>query len=163
MYFQIASYERQFHKFRMVLKIDQKRLSDISSCATIQIVFSWRKMFVPDDRLGWYMEIYEDWFFSRGVFSGGGTYVAEGYSSRASGGMIVSWNRDSDSLYADVCRRCAEAVSAIVDELPQPEQIAIRVKHCEVKAVFRLREPIEVVYGRALQLIKRGLLRRGFE
>jgi hypothetical protein len=114
------------------------------------------------ERLDWYLWVFEQWHFGEGIFAGGSSY-GTGYDSRASGGIGGTASREFDSMYADSCRRCAEAVSALVDGLPLPERAAVGIKHLGLASVFRFREPLDAVYQRAREHLGRGLSRRGFE
>lgn len=114
---------------------------------------------MSDDRLGWYLWNFEQWYFDEGVFVGTGA----GRSGISVESRYVL-SQEFDAMYIAVCRRSAEAVDAIVDGLPRAQRTAFYVKHCDlVLKVVEFREPLEARYERARQAVRQGLKSRGFE
>jgi hypothetical protein len=82
-----------------------------------------------------------------------------GFSPHASGGMGRSGSDDFDEMVDRADVRCAQAVDALVESLPQAQHAAVYHKH--LAAVFRTRGDLDKLYAEACETIRRGLVRRG--
>lgn len=85
-----------------------------------------------------------------------------GYLSRASVGASTN-SREFDAMVAEVDRRCAEAVDAIIEDLPVAMHIAVYVTHRLCRPVFTLRSTIPQLYNEAKPIIAKGLTAKGIE
>ena len=83
-----------------------------------------------------------------------------GYPTTAAG-IRYSTGADFDGMIDWLDDRIALAVDAAVDDLPVNERIAVRCAVLDGPRVWRFREPLEVVYGRAREMLKVGLHARG--
>lgn len=86
-----------------------------------------------------------------------------GYPSRAAG---IRWSpgQDFDEMCDSLDNRLAMAVDAVVDSLPPNEKAVVRAYVLDAgRHVWRFREPVEVIYARAREMLKIGLNRRGVE
>lgn len=85
-----------------------------------------------------------------------------GYPSTAAG---IRWRPgdDFDGMVASLDETMALAVDACVDGLPDNERIAVGVVVLASPRVWRFREPIEVIYARAREMLKVRLNARGIE
>lgn len=113
---------------------------------------------ITEERFGWYVWVYEQWYFDEGIFVGSGS----GRSRTASVARSTS-STDFDAMYLSSCRRCAEAFDALLHDLPTPQRIAFQETHCDLPAVAFYRESREVRYDAACAALRIGLRRRGFE
>ena len=114
---------------------------------------------LSDERLAWYLWNYEEWYHNEGEFAGTG----EGRSSTSSA-MRVSGSTEFDAMYIAMRRRCAEAVSAIIESLPTAEKIACAIKHHDAPIrMLQTRRSLEDHYNDAREMVRAALLRRGFE
>lgn len=84
-----------------------------------------------------------------------------GYPSRASGGIGSTGSREFDAMVATADARCAEAVDAILDDLPKPDRAAVYSIHIE--AVWFGPEPLSDVYCRACDQIRNRLDAKGIQ
>lgn len=85
-----------------------------------------------------------------------------GYPSAASG---IRWRPgdDFDAMIESLDERLALAVDAAIDDLPLQERTAVRSVVLDGCRVWRFREPVEVIYARACDMLIVGLNRRGIE
>lgn len=88
--------------------------------------------------------------------------LALGYPSTAAG-IRYSNGQDFDAMVDWLDDRIALAVDAAVDDLPVNERIAVRCAVLDGPRVWRFREPLEVVYGRARESLKIRLRAKGIE
>lgn len=108
---------------------------------------------MSDDRLSWHLWNWARWHRldpSR-----------LGYPRKASGGAQCYTNTDFDAMCNTADDACAEAVEAAINDLPMMEKVAIH--HYHLYAVYRSREPIEPIYNRACDAVKKTLTRRGID
>lgn len=84
----------------------------------------------------------------------------EGYADSCT---VVASNRSRvfEELCDDVDRWVGEVIDSEVNDLPPNERIAVH--HVWLLSVWRLREPLEVVYGRAKDRLIEKLEARGIE
>ena len=104
---------------------------------------------IDDQRLSDLLDIWAEWMR--------GKEGPAGYSSRAHIGSSTA-SKEWDAMLADMEVWQAKAVNAAIDDLPINEAAA--VYHVKLASVYRLREPIELVYDRARELLKIGLRAR---
>lgn len=97
------------------------------------------------------MENWAQWMRSGGI--------SLWYPSRASGGMGRSGASDFDAMCANADARCAAAVDALIEALPQNEKLAVHNVH--TATVFKLRGSTRYLYGEAKIKIGKGLDARG--
>ena len=110
---------------------------------------------MTDDRLSYLLDTWREWMRAP-------DHRAHlGYPSTAAG---IRWRPgdDFDDMVESLDQRMALAVDACVDSLPIMERTAV---HATVLGpmVWRLREPVAVVYARAREVLKLGLSMRGIE
>lgn len=104
------------------------------------------------DRLAWHLDNWAAWM--------GGRAVRLWYPSRASGRMGSSGSTDFDAMVATADARCAACVDALIDDLPQPQHLAIYHRH--LASVWRFpRFDLEQCYRTARDSIAKGLTLRG--
>lgn len=109
---------------------------------------------MTDDRLSYLLDLWAE--YMRGEL--GGTGMPDGYDSRAHVGSSTA-SKAWDAMVNDVERWQAEVIDACIDDLPLNECAAV---HCvKLASVWRLREPIQIVYDRAREALKVSLNRRG--
>jgi len=90
-----------------------------------------------------------------------GANIARGYPTKTPG-VRSSGAQDIDDMYrTDVELRNARMMDAIIDSLPTMERTSI--SHVYLASVWRLREPMEVVYPRARSMVRAILKRRRVE
>lgn len=85
-----------------------------------------------------------------------------GYPATAAG---IRWRPgdDFDGMVASLDETMALAVDACIDGLPDNERLAVGFVVLESPRVWRFREPIEVIYARAREMLKVRLNARGIE
>ena len=103
-----------------------------------------------DKRLTYYLDLWADWMK--------GGVGPKGYGSRAMG-VAGTGSRDFEGLCGTMDRDQAEVVDAAIGDLPMNENVAIH--HVKLGSVWRLREPIDVVFERACMRLKIALPKRG--
>lgn len=110
---------------------------------------------MTDDRLSYLLDTWRD-FIRRPDH-----LIALGYPSTATG---IRWNPgdDFDGMVESLDERMALAVDASVDDLPLMERTAVYTVVIGPQ-VWRLREPMHVVYERAREGLKIKLTSRGIE
>lgn len=102
-----------------------------------------------NDRLSWHLWNWARWM-DRGSYG-------LGYPGRSL--CTASGHSDFDEMVNRADARCARAVDAIVEDLPQPQKLAVHHKH--LSAVFRIRADLETAYELACDKISRELTKRG--
>jgi hypothetical protein len=109
----------------------------------------------PDDsRLDVLLENWAEWMRA-------GSY-GQGYPKRTPG-LRSTGGTDLDAMTHDVDVRLARAVDAIVDGLPQNEQLAVLRAYRLTADVWRLREPWDALLARARVAVRVGLKQRRVE
>ena len=103
---------------------------------------------VSDKRLAEYLDIWAEWMRSSDTRQ---QYPVSVCSSPSS--------KEFDSMVSDMEIRQAKAVNAAIDDLPSNERVAVH--HVKLASVWRLREPIEIVYDRACLALSISLVTRG--
>ncbi len=111
---------------------------------------------MTEDRLTWHFENWAYW--QRDIASDYG----EGYSYKDGSGACSNASKAFDSIVDGVDRRCADAVSAILESVTPAEFGAVR--HMHMEAVWRFgRKTLEELYASARAKVNLGLLRRGID
>jgi hypothetical protein len=111
---------------------------------------------MTDERLRFHLENWTSWMHKRvGVFR------KLWYPGKASGGMGNTGASDFDEIVGHADGRCARAVAASLDDLPQHQRLAIHNKH--LATVYRLRMDVDVAYAEGCQALKKSLLRKGID
>ena len=110
---------------------------------------------MTDERLSVLLDLWKEWMQAE--------ELPDGFPGRAAvalGRYVVG--TDFDEMCESMDIRQAEAVNAAIDDLPMNERIAVHsTKLCSVWKFTR--EPIELVYERACEMLKVGLAMRGIE
>jgi hypothetical protein len=108
---------------------------------------------MTDERLSYLLDTWRDWMREPDH--------SLGYPSTAAG---IRWRPgdDFDAMIASLDDTMAQAVDACVDDLPLMERTAVSAVVLGPQ-VWRLREPMHVVYERARSLLKISLNARGIE
>jgi hypothetical protein len=108
---------------------------------------------MDDKRLSYLLETWRDWLNEPAMHLG--------YPSTAAG---IRWRSadDWEDLVDHLDETMARAVDTAVDDLPLPERTSVYSVVVR-PAVWRLREPMHVVYERARGLLKVQLRARGIE
>lgn len=88
--------------------------------------------------------------------------LALGYPSRAAG-IRYNPGGDFDGMIESLDRTMALAVDASIDDLPLNERTSVYATVLDGGRVWRLREPLEVIYERARMMLKSRLKARGIE
>ena len=96
---------------------------------------------MTDDRLTWLLDLWRDWM------------RRPDHRFRA--------GSDFDSMVDNVDNSQALAVDAAIDSLPHLERTAVH--HVLIASVYRAREPLQDVYGRARERLKISLHARNIE
>lgn len=109
---------------------------------------------MDDQRLTYLLQTWRDWMRESDSHLG--------YPTRAAG-IRYKAGDDFDAMVDSLDRTMALAVDAAVDDLPLNERTSVYACVLAGGKVWRLREPIEVVYGRARALLKISLKARGIE
>lgn len=108
---------------------------------------------VSDARMDYLLGMWADWMKTG--------YMVQGYPTR-SPGVRSSGAQDFDDMYrTDVELKNAKMMDAVLQSLKPMERDS--VAHVWLASVYRLREPIEVVYPRARTSIRAILKRRRVE
>jgi hypothetical protein len=81
------------------------------------------------------------------------------YPDGATGCVGGGYSQSFEDMVEAADARAAEAVNGAIESLSPAEQCA--VTHMHLYAVYRFREPVAVVYGRARQALRLGLPMRG--
>jgi hypothetical protein len=81
------------------------------------------------------------------------------YPDGACGCVGGGYSQSFDDMVEAADARSADAVNAAIESLPPIEQCA--VTHVHLYAVYRFREPVEVVYLRARETLRVALPSRG--
>jgi len=109
---------------------------------------------VEQGRCRWHLDNWAAWMR--------GYCPTRGYPSRAAGlrtGGAV-YGDDFEALVAQADRRCAQAVDAVVSELPIFEQKALQVRHLALEWRYIMLD-LEQVYDHAVVMVGLGLDVRG--
>ena len=114
-----------------------------------------------DDRAEWHLWNWSQWMRKRPreLVPVRDKERESGYPSRGMGGLGCSGASDFDSMCAAVDTRCAAATDALIDDLPQPERLAIYNRW--IANVFRFRDGEDRAYKAGKTKIGRGLWARG--
>jgi hypothetical protein len=110
---------------------------------------------MSDERCAWHLANWARWMHKRVGF-----FRRLWYPARASGGMAISGSSDFDAMADHADGRCARAVAAALDDLPQNQRLAIHCKH--LHTVYRLRD-LDSAYLEGCESIKKYLVRRGID
>jgi hypothetical protein len=105
---------------------------------------------VTDKQLSMYLDIWAEW--TRNYDN------RQHYSSRAHIGS-GSGSSEFDAMVSSMESSQAKVIDAAIDDLPSNERIAVH--HVKLASVWRLREPIVVVFARACDMLSLSLARRG--
>lgn len=81
------------------------------------------------------------------------------YPDGACGCVGGGYSQTFDDMLEVADARCAEAVNGAIESLSPIEQMA--VNHIHLRAVYRLREPVHLVYQRARFTLRVALPARG--
>jgi hypothetical protein len=81
------------------------------------------------------------------------------YPDGACGCVGGGYSQSFEDMVEAADSRAAEAVNGAIDSLKPIEQCAIL--HVHLHAVFRFREPLEAIYGRAREALRVALPSRG--
>jgi hypothetical protein len=109
---------------------------------------------VTDDDLSSHLSAWRDWCRRPDL--------GLGYPTTAAG-IRYRNGEDFDAMVDWLDDRIALAVDAAVDDLPVNERISVRCTVLDGPRAWRFREPLEVVYGRAREMLKVSLNARGIE
>lgn len=85
---------------------------------------------------------------------------ALGFPDKACGCVGGGYSQTFEDMVEAADQRAAEAMNGAIDSLPPAEQCA--VLHVHLYAVYRFREPVDAVYGRARNQLRVALPARGF-
>ncbi|HEY1283005.1 MAG TPA: hypothetical protein VGE96_00870 [Steroidobacteraceae bacterium] len=110
---------------------------------------------MSEERLTWHLENWAAWQRRADA-------ICEGAPPRAGSGLGRSHRRTFDEMVESADTRCAEAVEAILDDLPPLERFAIH--HAHLAAVYRFHHHSarhEDLYASGRAKVKRGLSARG--
>ena len=111
---------------------------------------------MAEHRITWHLDNWAYW--QRNI----ATDFGEGFSFKDGSGACSVSSREFQSMVDDVDRRCADAVSAVLESVTPMEFAAVRHKHLE--AVWRSgRDVLEEAYQRARIAVMRGLVKRGID
>lgn len=109
---------------------------------------------MDDQRLSYLLDTWREWYKAP-------DHRELGYPSRAAG-IRYSASSDFDTMLDSLDQTMALAVDACVDDLPLMERTAV-VAVVIGPMVWRLREPVGIVYDRARSLLKIALKTRGID
>ncbi len=111
---------------------------------------------LPEARVTWHLDNWADWQRDRE------SDFRLGYSYKDGSGAQSNASRDSDSMRAEVDKRCALATEASIDSLPKEQRDAVAHVHMgtTIKATWRA---INDAYLQARMYLSTALARRGIE
>lgn len=114
------------------------------------------RVYMTEDRIDWHLWNWERWM----TFNSVPGRLPRCASGGVSGYTSLDWDSSADYFELDI--RLGAAVQAVIDGLSQRQQIAVKVQHGIMSAVYRLRDHSDA-YEQARAEIGCGLHRRGID